>query len=163
MSGHQLSQVLLHVGDSEADGALTEPERVVLRAAGGRVLLVRLSGPFSFCSAKDLVRRTAGLGDTYRAVVLDFAEVRAIDISVAMAFEDMLRGLKEEGASVFISGLGSEPAKLLAKLGVLAQVPPERRIDSRMAALECARDLATRGDAPAAAAGGAATGPAPTA
>ena len=96
LSAHQLSQ--LNLIDSEDEMApLDEEERTALRSTDGAVLLLHLSGPFSFCSARDMVRRLGTIGDSYRAVIFDLTDVPMIDTSIAMAIEEVIRRTLENG------------------------------------------------------------------
>lgn len=143
LSSHQLAQLQL-VGSDGDITPLTEDERVEWRRADGRVLVVHLSGPFSFASARELVRRAA-VAARYQAVVFNFADVRMIDTSVAMAIEEVVRECVEAEHVVVVAGLDGEVGRSLERLGILALVPAANRRSSRLEALRYAVDLLDAG------------------
>ena len=149
LSEHQLAGLDLVASGSDGTERISEEERELIRRSDGGVLLIRLSGPFSFCSANDLARRLSGTGLNYRAVVFDFSDVPMIDVSIAIAVEDLIRQSGEAGTSVLIAGLGGRAVDLLARLRVLELIPPAMRHESRREALEHALELAgPRGEPP---------------
>lgn len=133
LSAHQLDQ--LRVTSSDEYAHLSEEESAILRAANGKVLLLHFSGPFSFCSAKDLVRRLSSTGFDYPVVVYDFGDVPMVDTSVAMAINDVIEMAAEGEHTLIVSGLGGQAAELLARFGALDPVPMENRHRSRLDAL----------------------------
>ena len=139
LSAHQLSQ--LNLIDSEDEMApLDEEERTALRSTDGAVLLLHLSGPFSFCSARDMVRRLGTIGDSYRAVIFDLTDVPMIDTSIAMAIEEVIRRTLENGQATFVSGVGSDAVTQLERLRILDQLPSEHRHAFRHDAILAAAD-----------------------
>ncbi len=142
LSQHQLAKLDLVSSDSASFPRITEEERTLIRRSEGKVLLMRLSGPFSFCSASDMARRLAATGIAYKAMVLDFTEVPMIDVSIAIAIEDAIRQTGETGTAVLVAGLGGQTLDLLDRLKVLDLIPPDRRHADRRAALEQALELA---------------------
>jgi SulP family sulfate permease len=141
LSTHQLAQV--RMVSSEVDLApLSDLERDLMREADGGVLLLHLSGPFSFCSAKDMVRRLSDIGTPYKAAVLDLSDVSMIDTSVAVAIREMLEVLTQRGAAVFVSAHGREVTRALAALNVLEDLPAGHRTRTRAAAIRKAVRLA---------------------
>ena len=130
LSAHQLSQ--LNLIDSEDEMApLDEEERAALRGTNGAVLLLHLSGPFSFCSARDLVRRLGTIGDSYRAVVFDLTDVPMIDTSIAMAIEEVIRRTLENEQATFVAGVGGDAVTQLERLKILDQLPSGHRHKTR--------------------------------
>jgi len=139
LSAHQLSQ--LNLIDSEDKMApLDEEERTALRGTDGAVLLLHFSGPFSFCSARDLVRRLGTIGDSYRAVVFDLTDVPMIDTSIAMAIEELIRRTLENGQATFVSGVGGEAVTQLERLKILDQLPSGHRHTTRRDAILAAAE-----------------------
>jgi SulP family sulfate permease len=104
------------------------------------VLLLHLSGPFSFCSARDLVRRLGTIGDSYRAVVFDLTDVPMIDTSIAMAIEEVIRRTLENGQATFVSGVGGEAVTQLERLKILDQLPSGHRHATRHDAILAAAE-----------------------
>ncbi|MBI5135747.1 MAG: SulP family inorganic anion transporter [Nitrospirae bacterium] len=137
LSAQQLAQ--LKMVSSDADIApLSETERALLREANGSVLLLHLSGPFSFCSAKDMVRRLPVIGGTHhRALVVDLGDVTMVDSSAALAIREMLETFLERGAPVFVSGEGEAVARL-ARMEALKALPTGNRVATRAEAIRLA-------------------------
>ena len=133
MSRHELER--LEFVDSESElTPFSEEERAAWQESHGEVLLLHLSGPFSFASAKDLVSRLSSIAP-YKAVVFNFADVRTIDTSIAMAIDEVVALAQERGQTVIFSGLSSEAGTMLASMRVLERVAPECRHESRLEAL----------------------------
>ena len=136
---HELGQ-LAFVDSEDAIKPLNDPEREEWRRAGGHVLLLHLSGPFSFASAKDLLRRLANTSG-YRVVVLNFADVRMIDTSIAMAIDEFLTLAAENGQEVIFTGLSGTAGRTLERMRVLANVPESHKHATRLEGLSHAAQL----------------------
>ena len=115
----------------------------MLAESQGQVLLLHLNGPFTYGSAKGMVRLLTGRGEGYRCVVFDFSEVPMIDGSIAMAVEELLQQSRDYGQEVFISGLGGEAVELLDRMNVMDSIPAERQVRDRKQALELALAVVT--------------------
>jgi SulP family sulfate permease len=151
LSKHQLDQLDLVASNADTTARLPDDERDLIDRSHGHVLLIRLSGPFSFCSANEITGRLGQSGMDYRAVVFDFSEVPMIDVSVAIAIEGAIRDTAERGAHVILAGLGGNAVDMLDRMKVLPLVPPDRRHTDRKSALEQALSLAEAdADGPAA-------------
>ena len=133
MSRQELDQLQLIDSEDQLE-PFSEEEREVWNRAHGDVLLLHLSGPFSFASAKDLVSRLAGIAN-YRVIVFNFADVRAIDTSAAMAIDEVVTMALERGQAVMFCGLSNEAGVTLDRLRVLDRVTPDCRHDNRLEAL----------------------------
>ena len=145
LSGHQLSRLRVYPQDSNTSGtgdagdsALTPAEQRLLAESHGQILLLHLTGPFTYGSAQRMGRPLTGRGQGYRCVVFDFSEVPMIDGSIAMAVEELLQQSRDYGQEVFISGLGGEAVELLDRMNVLDSIPAERQVRDRKQALELA-------------------------
>ncbi len=133
-------QQLKGVGVAGAEGAdfLDEEERAILRAAGGRIIVSTLSGSFSYASARDLARRASPELTGVDIVVYDFSNVGFIDTSAALAVEECVGLVHENGQKVFVSGLSGPVARALDGLGALDKVAPADRFPTRRQAIEAA-------------------------
>jgi SulP family sulfate permease len=150
LSTHQLAQ--LHIVSSDEDASpFTTEERELLRQVRGQVLVLHFSGPFSFCSAQDLVRRMGTVGGRWRAAVLDLTDVTLVDASVGMAIREMVGVLTERGTPVYLAGYDRDVSRDLARHEALDQVPPERRVNTRTDGIRQAVALALEGENPPAA------------
>ncbi|MFQ5507930.1 MAG: SulP family inorganic anion transporter [Leptospirillia bacterium] len=122
LSEAQLAQMKL--ADSETEAVpLNDTERALMTQAAGQILLLHMSGPFSFCSAKDMVKRMASLGSHYRVAVVDLTDVVTVDTSIIMAIREMFRQMQDRGMPVFVSGLGSPAVRELVRMKVLDMLP----------------------------------------
>lgn len=138
MADLQLANILVHDGSAD-DGRLPADERELLRRGGGRVQLIRLSGPMSFGAASGMSRILNAV-KTCRALVLDLSEVPFVDSSASIALENAIRRARENGARVYLAGLAPPVANTLARLGVLALVADSHRYRTRGEALAAAAD-----------------------
>ncbi len=130
--------------------AMTEPhpeaplsprEAAILEQARGRILLYHMAGPLSFGAAKGMVRQLAAF-DEYDVLLLDLTDVPAVDFTSSRALDDMINDARNAGRTVYLVGMQPRVSAFLEKQGILAQVPPENRIETREAALcQAARHL----------------------
>lgn len=101
--------------------------------------LVELSGSLFFGNCRGWQREVEDLADA-GAVVMDMQKLVYLDQSGAYAIADALERLELQGMRVYVAGLHSEPATLLAKLGFVPGVcPPERVLSDLPSAVSKAR------------------------
>jgi SulP family sulfate permease len=136
MTDMQIASMRL-VSRPEDEAPLSDAERALLRAAGGRLLLFHLSGAVSFSSAKELVRRASSVDD-YGVLVLDLTDVSAIDYTSSRAIEDIIVDALTRTRAVHLCGLRTKVQNVLARDGVLRRVPAGNVHKTRAAALESA-------------------------
>jgi len=136
MTDMQLASMRL-ISRPEDEAPLGEPERAILRAAGGRLLLFHLSGPISFSAAKELVRRPMAVAD-YSVLVLDLTDVPTLDYTTSRAIEDMIVDATERKRDVYLCGLRTKVRNTLERDGVLRHVPEAQVLKTRLEALETA-------------------------
>nr|CRH04617.1 putative Sulfate transporter [Candidatus Magnetococcus massalia] len=145
MSEQQLNQLNLFASDGEHT-PLAPEHLALLSQAQGRILLLHLSGPFSFCSAKDMVRKMGSIGANYRVVVLDLEEVTMIDTSIALVFEELIQRCQESGREVVLICGGScsinGVVETLDGLGIMAKLTPANCHPIRKQGLKHALKLA---------------------
>lgn len=120
---------------SPTDENLSEEERGLLRAVQGRVLLFRLSGPMSFGAAKTISQRMT-IVNKFEVLILDLADVPRLGVTASLSIENMVREACNANRSVFIVGAKGPVQKRLIALEVLAQLPPENVLSSRLEALK---------------------------
>jgi SulP family sulfate permease len=136
MTDMQIASMRL-VSRPEDEAPLSEAERALIRATGGRLLLFHLSGAISFSSAKELVRRASKVDD-YGVLVLDLTDVSAIDYTSSRAIEDIIVDALSRKRAVHLCGLRTKVHNVLERDGVLRRVPGENVHKARAAALEAA-------------------------
>ena len=100
-------------------GALDDEEKALLEPLGDDVVAIALRGRFSYASARQLTRQVEAEITDYRAVILDFSEAAHIDTSAAMAVDDLIGSLNEQGVKCIVAGLRGRAEKTLRSLGVL--------------------------------------------
>ena len=134
MSDLQLANIKVITGAID-EPSLSEEEMAALEAAGGRVVLYHLSGPFSFGAAKGMARQLAA-SDEYDALVLDLREVPFLDSSASLGLEDAIKQAQDHNKQVFLVGVCPDVAKTLKRLGVLKLLPEDHHHVSRLDALK---------------------------
>jgi len=125
------------VSRAEDEAPLSDSERALIQAAGGRLLLFHLSGAISFSSAKELVRRVSKV-DNYGALVLDLTDVSAIDYTSSRAIEDIIVDTLARKRAVYLCGLRTKVNNILERDRVLRHLPGTNILKTRVAALEAA-------------------------
>jgi len=134
--------------DADELEQLTEEERVMLRSAGGKVLVTILHGSFSYASARELSRRASPKVTGYRASVYDFSNAGYIDTSAALAIDEMIELSQSNRQHLMVSGLKGQALRALDGLGVLERIPPAKRFDERAEAIRAAVDQVRAGEQP---------------
>jgi SulP family sulfate permease len=124
--------------DADALDQLTDDEKAMLRAAGGKVLVTLLSGSFSYASARELARRAPTAMTGIAVVIYDFSHAGYVDTSAALAIDEMIALARDGGQVVIVSGLQGHALRALEGLGVLARVPQDQRFDRRADAVRAA-------------------------
>lgn len=125
------------VSRAEDEAPLSDGERALIQAAGGRLLLFHLSGAISFSSAKELVRRASKV-DNYSVLVLDLTDVSAIDYTSSRAIEDIIVDALARKRAVYLCGLRTKVHNVLERDRVLRHLPDANILKTRAAALEAA-------------------------
>lgn len=127
---------------TRADGQdwLSQEEKSLLKAAGGRVLMFSLSGPMSFGAAKTISQRMT-IVEKYEVLILDLTGVPRLGVTALLAIETMLKDALEKGRAVFLVGAIDPVADRLGRLDVVRQIPPHHHVTERIEALEYSLDL----------------------
>ena len=129
LSEIQLENLKVYQGH-ESEQELSQQERSLLAASGGKTLLYVLRGPISFAAAKGVSQKLMAY-QNYEHLILDMSDVPFIGSSTAMVIEELLAQSKEAGCRVSVVGLQNPVAYTLQKLKVLHQIPEEERFLSR--------------------------------
>jgi sulfate permease, SulP family len=133
-------------GDEQPDDSrLSEAERDDIRQAGGAIALFRFTGTLSYASARAL-SKVAGSDVVNQVLIHDFSMVRMIDLSAAMAIEELI--LAEQGSEkIVLMVMPNGPAlAVLQKLKIDSYVDKEHQFNSVEAALQTATALIERED-----------------
>ena len=102
----QIENVKAVTQDDGEDWLLPE-ERALLRAAGGRIFMFRLSGPMSFGAAKEISRRMS-IVENYEILILDLGSVPRLGVTASLAIETMLKDALAKQREVFLVGLAGK-------------------------------------------------------
>jgi SulP family sulfate permease len=132
LSDLQLDQAQL-VGDE--DEGLSPVERRLLSASKGRLLLYRFNGPVSYGAAKAIHRKLDACS-AHDALILDLAQVPYIDVSTAIALEDIILDAQEAGRDVYLVGVEQVVKDVLTRMRVLDLLGGESIFTDRQSALQ---------------------------
>jgi SulP family sulfate permease len=128
---------LLGMPDQEVSGECTdatEEEKKILGASNGIVLLC-LSGPLIFGSAKAITRQQNDIAEA-RSLVVDLTDVPHLGVTTALAIEGAVRDAVAHGCHVYFAGMQEQPKKRLEALGVGKLIGAEHWLDKRVDALK---------------------------
>ncbi len=134
LSNNRAEQVKA-ITDDDDEIELNREEKLLLRKANGRVLLLYMSGPMIFGVAKAISREHNLIND-YRALVLDLSDVPLLDVTSSLALENAITEAVDKGRQVFVVGLNRQTEELLEKLGLMAKIPGKNFISDRTKALK---------------------------
>ncbi len=140
MSNVQLKQFSV-VGKDWESLPMDNEENALLAKGKGRIMLIRFTGAFSFCSAKAISRAVPEFGDE-RAVVLDCSEATSFDTSTVMTIDALVQRSLALGIAVVVAGEGREATDLLERMRVLDGIAAENRLPTRIEALKRAAEIA---------------------
>ncbi|MBL4757147.1 MAG: SulP family inorganic anion transporter [Rhizobiales bacterium] len=134
-------------GISHADGEgglngyrLKEKERHEILAANGAIALFRFSGMLSYASAREL-SRVAGSAGVNHVLIYDFSVVRMIDLSAAMAIEELIKAEQGGRKTVMLVMPQGNALATLERLGVVKSIAKTYQFQSVEAALLVATKL----------------------
>ena len=113
---------------------LTDEEKQLLRLAGGKMMLFRLSGPMSFGAAKSISQRMA-IVENYEVLILDFSDVLHLGVTASLAIGNIVKDDREKKRTVFIVGASGKIKLRLRSLDILDLLPPKNRVTDRLEAL----------------------------
>jgi SulP family sulfate permease len=120
---------------------LSEEEDILFKSANKRISLFDFGGPLSFGAAADLGHQVREKSKGYgQALVLDFSRVPFVDVSAARAVETIGCDAKDSGKRVYISGMNQDVRDTLAGLEADCCLPTGVYYDTRLQALQAAKD-----------------------
>jgi SulP family sulfate permease len=123
---------------AEDTNGMSEAERQELKKLHGRAGIVTLRGRFSYASARELVQRAGAATAGHEVIIYDFSEAAHVDTSAALAIDELLEIAQSDTAACFIAGLSGSAESTLRSLGVLAKLPQEHIVPTRLDALKLA-------------------------
>ena len=114
---------------------LSEKERELLTRSAVPILLTRLVGNFSYASARELVARATPRDDDPHIIVFDLARLGHLDVSAALAIDELLEMRERDGRVLLLAGADAPQTRMLQDLGILDRVARERRFTTVETAL----------------------------
>jgi SulP family sulfate permease len=121
----------------EDDESLSDEEAELLEKAQGRILIYKLTGPRSFTSAKDMVKKLSEYTD-YDSLILDLHEVSAIDYTSSRAIDEILEGLQLAEHQGYLTGARPAVNQVLKKLKAKRFLAQGHEFDNRLDAIRMA-------------------------
>ena len=82
------------------------------------VVIYRISGAFFFGAAASIGAVLDRIGDTHRALIIDFSAVPFVDSTAARTIEGLARNAAKKSVRIFLTGTSPELRRELARLGV---------------------------------------------
>ena len=110
-------------------------EKEILTTAGGRILLYHIDGPVSYASVKGMTKKLAE-SRPHDALMFDMTSVPLIDVSTAMAIENMIVDALEAHRDVYMIGMNDVVRNVLTQMQILSRLPENMLFDERESALE---------------------------
>ncbi|RTE67631.1 SulP family inorganic anion transporter [Amphritea opalescens] len=143
LADHQLDSIRVIDSHAGKDEQLTPRERALLAETRGRVILYQFDGPVSYAASKGLAAKLQGRRP-HDALLMDFTRVPLIDVSTALAIEDMIVEAQTLGRDVHMIGLNPIVKDILQRFRVLDLIPPNCCHHTREAGLEMAYAMVFR-------------------
>lgn len=109
------------VGRDRDNGKSGEPDAGVdaRPLLDGRLVAYRVDGPIFFGAAERFIDQLMKVDPRIRVVVLRLSRVPVLDATGATALLTIADGLEHRGSMLFLSGLQTQPAQVLERMGVL--------------------------------------------
>jgi SulP family sulfate permease len=136
----QLDSVRIIHDDKNDHQFLNKHESDILTAAAGKILLYQLNGPLSYAAAKGISNKLIACTG-HEILLLDFSNVPHIDVSTAMALEEVILDAHLAAQNVMIVGAQLAVERILNSMKVATLIPDEYHFPEREAALEAAYSL----------------------
>jgi len=140
VADEQLASAAGH-SDDPTEG-LTDGEIEILEECASRLTYFNFGGPLSFGAAADLghqVRERLSPSH-HTSLVLDFGRVPFMDVSAARAVETIALDAVHAGKHLYLCGINEAVAASLEGLGVNEHLSDEHRYETRLEALQAARN-----------------------
>ena len=140
VADEQLASAAGHA-DDPTEG-LTDDEIEILEECASRLTYFNFGGPLSFGAAADLghqVRERLSPSH-HTSLVLDFGRVPFMDVSAARAVETIALDAVHAGKHLYLCGINEAVAASLEGLGVNEHLSDEHRHETRLEALQAARN-----------------------
>lgn len=129
--------------DSFSKGAnldLTKAEEELLEKTEGKIEVFTFTGPLSFGAAADITHKARQRAQEHTsAIILDFRAMPYVDVSAAIALENIISDARYSGRDVYTCGMNDQIRKTLKAFGALQHMEKEADFDKRIDALKAAK------------------------
>lgn len=135
LSDIQIDSIRVIADQPDNHDQLSLREKEILTTAGGRILLYHIDGPVSYASVKGMTKKLAE-SRPHDALMFDMTSVPLIDVSTAMAIENMIVDALEAHRDVYMIGMNDVVRNVLTQMQILSRLPENMLFDERESALE---------------------------
>ncbi len=122
---------------------LSQHENDQMAALGKRVFYCHFGGPVTFGAARGLAEKLRP-EDHCEVLILDMTDVSYIDITTALALQEIIINAHQKSVAVMLVGLNETVANLLETIGVLDLLEDHHLHTSRLDCFRTAHDLVGR-------------------
>jgi SulP family sulfate permease len=105
------------------------------------VLLYEIAGPLFFGAAGKAMQALSTVSSNIKVLVIDVRAVPAMDVTGLVNLENALESLAERGTAVILSGVQSQPARVLERAGIFPAPGELEFVDDLPEALVLAEQL----------------------
>lgn len=112
-----------------------------LEALEPRAFIVHLEGRYSYASARGLTRQIGMMTPGREILILDLATATKIDVTAAMAIDEVIASAGAQKVQVIIAGAAGETHRVLEAMGVTARLPAGQICDTLDDAIGAAEEL----------------------
>lgn len=137
LSDIQLDSIRVIADQPDNLEQLSTREKEILTSAGGRILLYHIDGPVSYASVKGMTKKLID-SRPHNALMFDLTSVPLIDVSTAIAVENMIIDAMAANRDVYIIGMNGVVRNVFERLQVLMLLPENHLFEQREQALEYA-------------------------
>lgn len=135
LSDVQLDSIQIITDQNEDINHLSAREKEILSTAAGQILLYHIDGPISYASVKGMTKKLSN-SSIHDALIFDMTLVPLVDVSTAMAVENMIIDALEAKRDVYIIGMKQNVRNVFERMGILKHLPAKWLFEQREAALE---------------------------
>jgi len=114
-----------------------------LAAIEPQVFVVHLEGRYSYASARGLTRQIGMMSPGSEILILDLEGASRLDITAAMAIDEVIAGSRPQKLQVLIAGARDETRSLLDAVGVTEHLPEAYICETLEQAVALAEELVT--------------------
>ena len=132
---------ITRVNSPDSEASMTDEERALIAKANGHIMLTRLIGRFSYASSRELVTHTTPPDDSRTVIVWDFSRLDHLDVSAALAIDELLERREAAGLPVIIAGMDTDSEHILSRLHILDRIPLDRRFPDTVTAMRKALEM----------------------